>query len=70
MDVTTPFADLDTAAERLGVPTRVLRREVREGRVPFLKRGSLLIIDVQAAERALREAMQVPAKGGADVAPH
>ena len=52
---TESFLPIRRVAFRLGVPVKWLRDEVAAGRVPFLRVGRRVMLNVQTVERALLE---------------
>lgn len=68
MNTTPPietFISVDRAAVRLGVPAAWLRAEARAGRVPCLRAGKRLLVNVAMVRRALAERAERDAKKGA-----
>lgn len=49
------FLPLKRAAARLGVPAAWLRAEAEAGRVPHLRVGRRLLVNLQLVESALRD---------------
>ncbi len=47
------WATVKDAAEKMGIPVTFLQREVKEGRVPSIKMGSRVRVNVRAVEMAL-----------------
>lgn len=58
------FVPVDIAATRLGVPAAWLKTEAEAGRVPCLRAGRRLLMNVRMVRRALAERAQGE-KGGA-----
>ena len=56
---------IDALAERLGVSRAWLRREVRWGRVPYLRAGNRRLFNVEA----VRAELEARAAGGGEVSP-
>jgi excisionase family DNA binding protein len=49
------FQPLVRAASRLGVPTPWLRRQADEGRIPCLKIGRRILVDIDVLTRLLED---------------
>ena len=49
------FVPVSTAAIPLGVPSAWLKREVQAGRLPHLRAGRRVLVNVEAVRRALLE---------------
>ncbi len=53
IEVGLAFATVQDAARQLGVPVTFLRREVKDGRVPSIRMGSSVRVNVRAVKAAL-----------------
>ncbi|MCC5829357.1 MAG: excisionase family DNA-binding protein [Phycisphaeraceae bacterium] len=49
------FLPADVAAARLGVPANYLRQLIRDGRIPTLRAGRRVLVDLPATEAALAD---------------
>ena len=52
---TPPFLPIAPAARYLGVPVKWLRAEAAAGRIPHLRAGPRLLVQLDAVEQALRD---------------
>jgi hypothetical protein len=53
MEKRTAFIPIDSAAVRLGVPAAWLRAEAEAARVPVLRAGKRLLVDVAEVQKVL-----------------
>lgn len=60
---------LRQAARRLGVPTTWLRGEVNEGRLPGLRAGASILVDLAMIRRLLLERARSTIRDGVATAP-
>ena len=51
----TVFVNIDRAARYLGVPRHWLRDEAKQGRIPFIKTGKMIMVHLDMVEKELVE---------------
>jgi excisionase family DNA binding protein len=49
------FISIDGAANYLGVPRLWLRNEAKQGRIPFIKAGKVILVHLELVEKQLIE---------------
>lgn len=61
--MSTPLLSVDEVAERLGVPTRFVRRLVDERRIPFCKIGRYVRFESDDVEQFIADGRVEPVHG-------
>jgi excisionase family DNA binding protein len=64
METTRPFSTVSEVASRLRLPAAWLRREAISGRLPCIRAGRRLLLDIEAVRAALAARQAAPAEGG------
>lgn len=53
MDAKPKFVSVNVAAQQLGLPTAWLRAQAKAGRIPCVRAGRRILINLESVEKAL-----------------